>query len=219
MLKEEMNMKKNGKKLVAILSALLLAVMMIGTAAAEAINPLPPTVDINNLKDRFVTTDITYKEGDIVTLTLYEDEVFDAEAIKAVKEGDVITTDGAEVTVTSVTWDGIDVYFNKGTETEMLFCDTGKGTFEHVLEVNDLIPQVKIGTMEVELLPYMTMLDGVDAGSGEPLETFVVRSGEDLLNMLKSDNASACFDVQSIRILYDGNNVPQLIWRFYSPLQ
>ena len=122
------------KKLLAISLALVLALALVVTASAETIQPKPVTIDINHLEDRMVKTDIEYKEGNMMTLTLYENERFDADAIKAVKAGDVIVTDGEEVAIETVDTDGPDILFNKGKDSEMLFCDAGNGEFEHVMD-------------------------------------------------------------------------------------
>lgn len=211
-------MKIFGKKQFAVLAALLVAVM-IGTASAETIAPLPARIDLDHLCDRFVTTDIEYQGNGIATLTLFEDERFDAEALRALKEGDVIVSDGEETAVVTIEWDGPDLFVNRNTETEMLFCETGDEEFEHVYyQMDDRIPQVKLGSMDQEILPYMTMLDWVDAETGEVLEQVAVRDGEALLKLLEEDNGPS-FSVRNVRILYDNNNQPVLIWRYYSPAQ
>ena len=209
-----------GRKTIAVLAALLLAAVMIGTAAAEAtVKPLAPETDIDHLNNRFVTTDIEYKGNGKAELTLYEYESFDGAAIKAVKAGDVIDSDGQETTVESVEWDGPDLYFNRGTENEMLLCEDRDGNFQHVYhEEDDRIPYVRIGSMEAEILPYITMLDWVDPKTGDPLDNVAVRDGEELLKLLESGDGPS-FAVKNVRILYDNNNMPTLVWRFYSPAQ
>ena len=79
------------KKLICVMITLVLLLAAVCAASAETIQAKPVTIDINRLEGRMVKTDIDYKEGDIMTLTLYESERFDAEAIRAVKVGDVIT--------------------------------------------------------------------------------------------------------------------------------
>ena len=213
-------MKMKGKKWIAAAAALALALAMTCAAVAETIRPLPVQTDINRLTDRFVTTNIEYRENSMAALTLYENERFDAETIRAVKPGDVIVTDGEEVTVDSVSWDGPDLYFNRGTGNEMLFCENvGEGTFEHVYhDMDDRIPQVLIGCMDVEILPYMIMLDWVDAKTGEPLDQVAVRDGEELLALLKSNDGPG-FSAENVRVLYGSLNMPNLFWRYYSPAQ
>ena len=212
-------MKMNGKKLIAVTAALLLAVVMVGAAAADTINPLPVKTDINKLEDRFVTTDIEYKGNGRATMTLYENELFDADTIKAAKAGDVIVSDGQEVTVETVDWDGPDLYFNKGTDNEMLFCDNSDGTFNHVYhDEDDRIPQAKIGTIDVEILPYITMLDWVDPKTGDSLDKVAVRDGDELKALLEGKEGPS-FSVKNVRTLFDNNNQPVLVWRYYSPAQ
>lgn len=204
------------KKLTAVLTALVLCVTLAGVAAAETVSPLPATIDMDHLDGRFITTDVVYKGNGIAELTLYENECFDGETIKAVKPGDVIVSDGEETTVETVKWDGPDLWINQGTENEMLFCEEKDGTFQHVME-NDYIPQLKIGTMEQEILPYMTMLDWVDAKNGEILENVALRNGDELKALLESNDGPA-FDVKNVKVLYTSGQ-PELFWRYYSPAQ
>jgi len=204
------------KKLIAVIAALALAVCAVATASAETVKPNPATIDINNLENLYVTTDIALKDDNTMTLTLYEPERFAPEAIAAVKVGDTIVTDGEEVAITSIDRDGPDYVFNQGTETEMLFCDGGK-YFEHSME-NDNVPWIKIGSMDKEILEYYPILDWVDPKTGECYDEVVVYRGDKLKELLK-DPEGASFDVKNVHVLYDGNNEIQLIWRFYSPLQ
>ena len=90
------------KKLICAVITLTVLLALICTASAETIQAKAATIDINHLEGRMVKTDIDYKEGNIVTLTLYENERFDADAIKAAKAGDRIVTDGEEVVIESI---------------------------------------------------------------------------------------------------------------------
>ena len=204
------------RKLLAAAAALVL-ILTLGAASALAgrtITPLYPTVDIDHLEDRFVTTDIRLKEGsgDIAVFTLYERERFAASAIRNAAAGDVIVTDGREVAVTSVDVDGPDFIFNKGADTEMLFCDTAEGTFEHAGE-NEVVPDICLGSFEVELLDYFPVLDWVDPRTGRELENLAVRTGEELRALL-ADPSAVGFGGRNVRVLYDNMNQPRLIWRF-----
>lgn len=204
------------KKMIAVIAALALAVCAVVTASAETVKPNPATIDINNLEDRYVTTDITLKDDNTMTLTLYERERFTPEAIKAVKVGDTIFTDGEEVAITSIDQDGPDFIFNKGTENEMLFCDGGN-YFEHCLE-NDMVPWVKLGSMDQEILEYYPILDYIDPKTGEDQDEVSIYRGDKLKELLK-DKEAVGFDCKNVKVLYDWNNQPQLIWRYYSPAQ
>ena len=207
----------NAKKITALLAATLLAILALGSALADTITPNPGKIDMNNLADRYVTTNIEYKGSGIATLTLLENEQFDAETVKAIKVGDVIRTDGEEITVETLTWDGPDLKINEGTAQEILLCDAGSGVFERV-EENDRVPQLTAGTMEWEILPYVVMLDEVDPVTGEILEKPVVRTGDELVSLLESGDGPS-FAAENVHVLYDHSNRPMLVWRFYSPAQ
>lgn len=205
----------NGKKLFALLAAALMTFAAAGSAMAATIEANPGKININDLEDRYITTDIDYKGDGIVILTLKENEQFDGEAVKAIQAGDVIRSDGQEIKVDTVTWDGPDLVINAGTAEEARLCDAGDGLYERV-EENDRVPQLIIGTMEWEVKPYVTVLDWVDPVTGEVLEDLAVRSGDDLVALLESGDGPS-FAVENVHILYDHYNQPFMIWRFYSP--
>ena len=204
------------KKLLAISLALILA-LTLAAASAETIQPKPTTIDMDRLENRMVKTDIEYKEGNTMTLTLYENERFDAEAIKAVKTGDVIVTDGDEITVESVDADGPDIIFNKGTGNEMLFCDAGNNEFEHVME-SDYVPWIKLGSMDMEILEYYPILDAIDPITGDILEEYAVYRGDKLKELLQNKDAIG-FDCKNVDVVYDRNNQPVLMKRQFSSAQ
>ena len=74
------------KKLIAISLSLILALVLVCAASAETVQAKPVEIDPSNLEGRMVRTDIEYKEGDKMQLTLYVPERFDAAAIQAVPE-------------------------------------------------------------------------------------------------------------------------------------
>ena len=205
------------KKLLCMMAALALTLAVICTASAETIQPKPVTIDINHLENRMVKTDIDYKEGDIMTLTLYENERFDAEAIKAVKVGDVIVTDGDEITIESIDPDGPDIIFNKGTGNEMLFCDAGNDEFEHVME-SDYVPWIKLGSMDVEILEYYPILDMIDPITGDILDEYAIYRGDKLKELLKNPDAIG-FNCKNVDVVYDRLNQPVMMKREFSSAQ
>ena len=205
------------KKLICIMMALTLSSAVICAACAETIRPNPVTIDFNHLEDRMVKTDIDYKEGNIMTLTLYENERFDAEAIKAVKAGDVIVTDGEEITIESIEADGPDIIFNKDTENEMLFCDAGNDKFEHVME-SDYVPWIKLGSMDMEILDYYPILDAIDPITGDILDEYALYRGDKLKELLQNPDAVG-FNCKNVDVVYDRNNQPVLMVRYFSSAQ
>ena len=205
------------KKLLGISLALVLALTLIVTASAETIQPKPVTIDMDHLENRMVKTDIEYKEGNMMTLTLYENERFDAEAIKAVKSGDVIVTDGEEITIETVDTDGPDIIFNKGKDSEMLFCDRGNAEFEHVGD-SDYVPWIRIGSKDVEILEYYPILDAIDPRTGDILDEYAVYRGDKLRELLQDKDAIS-FDCKNTDVVYDWLNQIVLIRREFSSAQ
>ena len=205
------------KKLFAVSLALALALSLAVTAVAETIQAKPVTIDIDHLENRMVKTDIEYKEGNMMTLTLYENERFDAEAVKAVKAGDVIVTDGEEVAIETIDTDGPDIIFNKGRDNEMLFCDRGNGEFEHV-EDSDYVPWIAIGTKDVEILEYYPILDAIDPKTGDILDEYTVYRGDKLKELLQDKDAIG-FDCKNTDVVYDWLNQIVLIRREFSSAQ
>ena len=205
------------KKLIALSLALILALATVCAASAETVQAKPADIDAANLENRMVKTDIEYKEEDKMLLTLYAPERFDAAAVKAVQPGDVIVTDGEEVTIETVEEDGPDLIFNKGTENEMLFCDAGHDEFERVME-NDYVPWIKVAVIELELLEYYPVIDYIDPLTGGILEDPVIYRGDRLMELLKNPEA-VTFAVKNVDVVYDRNNMPVLMIRHYSPAQ
>ncbi len=205
------------KKIISVMFALALALALVCTASAETIKPLPTTIDINHLEGRMVKTDIDYKEGNIMTLTLFENERFDADTIKALKVGDVIATNGEEIAIESIEADGPDIIFNKGTQNEMLFCDAGNNAFEHVME-DDFVPWIRLGAMDVEILEYYPILDAIDPLTGDMLDEYAIYRGDKLKELLQNPDAVG-FNCKNVDIVYDHHNQPELIRREYSSAQ
>ena len=214
---KNMTTKNHGKKLIALAAVLVLALGLAAGAFAETVRAKPVTIDMEHLENRMVKTDIVYKEGNIMTLTLYVPERFDAGDIRGVKPGDVIETDGEAVTVESVEADGPDLYFNRGTAAEMLFCDAGSDEFEHVME-NDFVPWIRIGSMDMEVLEYYPILDMIDPITGEVLDEYTVYRGDRLLELLQDPEAIG-FSSKNVDVVYDRNNQPVMMMRQYSPAQ
>ncbi len=201
------------KRTIAFFAGVVLMLLVFGSAFAETILPNPATIDMEDLENRYVTTNLEYKGNGIVTLTLLENEQYDAEVIRKLQAGDVIRSGNEEITVETMEWDGPDLFIN----SEILLCDTDDGTFERVME-NDMVPQLTIGTLDCEIEPCLTMLDWVDPVSGDILENVAVRSGEELIALLES-GAGPSFAVENVHTLFDHYSQPMLIWRFYSPAQ
>jgi hypothetical protein len=99
----------------------------------------------------------------------------------------------------------------------MLFCDAGHDEFEHCMD-NDYVPWIKLTTLELEQLEYYPIIDNVDPISGDILEDPVIYRGDRLMELLKNPDAVS-FSVKNVDVVYDRNNMPVLMIRYYSPAQ
>ena len=205
------------KKWISIMAALALCLAAAACACAEGrtISPNPVTLDLENLENRCVRTDVEYKEDNMMRLTLYEPERFAPEAIQNTQVGDVIITNGEEVAISSIEKDGPDYVFNKDTETEMLFCD-GVRYFEHVMEGEE-VPWVKVGTLEMDIPAYLPILVTKEPGSMEEMEKLEVRYGEELKTLLQNQEGEG-FNSRNVDVVFDNGNKPSLMRRYGAPL-
>ena len=208
---------KSMKKISLIVTVIALCLGLIGAACAETVNANPATIDINRLGDRFVTADLKIVDGK-VKMELFEHECFAKEAIENLKAGDVLVTEGEPVTVETAAPDGEtgDFYINKDKERQVLLClNTATGCYEVVQPEDDRTPFIKIGELEdVELNDYLVFLDWSDPDAFAP----VMHNGTELEEMLRAGDGAA-FDVKNVRVLFDTNNMPFMVWRFYSVAQ
>ena len=208
---------KSMKKISLIVTVIALCLGLIGAACAETVNANPATIDINRLGDRFVTADLKIVDGK-VKMELFEHECFAKEAIENLKAGDVLVTEGEPVTVETAAPDGEtgDFYINKDKERQVLLClNTATGCYEVVQPEDDRTPFIKIGELEdVELNDYLVFLDWSDPDAFAP----VMHNGTELEEMLRAGDGAA-FDVKNVRVLFDTNNMPFMVWRSYSVAQ
>ena len=205
------------KKLWTSLAALALGVTLMGGALAETIQPNPMTLQMDQLQNRFVLTDIQDAGEGKAELTVYETELFTAEAIQGLKAGDTIVTSGISYTVATVATDEYgDIMVNQDTAEELRFTPDHHGNYAEIGD-DDVHPQLIVGKVTLEISDFITVLDYIDPATGEPLELPVVYSGEQFNGMLKTDEVG--FNAMNTYVLYGDNGEPRIIARYYTPWQ
>lgn len=203
------------KKLTAIL-VLVFILMLPGMILAEGtvVRPKAPQIDMDRLNNRYVLTDIHYEGDGKATLTLYEDERFPADAMEGLKVGDTVVSGGEEIHIQSLEIDEEEgyIFLNLGTNDERLFY---RNEHDEYLEsgVNDLSPQLTLGTMQMEIGEYTTVLDMSDNDTGRA----VVLSSADMIREMESGNGIG-FENKNVYVLFSGN-YPWIVIRFYTPWQ
>lgn len=139
------------------------------TASDGKIAPLPSGVDVNNLTDAEVAASFdanSLKETDgklELSFTVYDYELFDAADITGLKEGDVLTVSGKDVTVTSVEEDNGYVTVNGGEEQGgMTFAPSESGGTYYVIGMDDAKSYNELGQLTLPVADSCVLTDDAD---------------------------------------------------------
>ena len=205
----------------------LLAALVLGSAAADTITPMPPTLDTDSLACQAVMAVLTDADpaARTVTLALYEPEVFAAEDILALQPGDVLLSGGREIAVTSVditSWG--EVSLNEGTdawyETLPWLEQDDSGNYRTVC-YGSLPGWTPFGQMTFTLPDTLLLLDGIDPATGEALELPTVHTADQWLAMIaeEAESEGVGFSIENLYLIFDENGVPAVAYRYYVPWQ
>lgn len=205
----------------------LLAVLTLGSAAADTVTPMPPTLSTDSLACQAVMAVLTDADpaARTVTLALYEPEVFAAEDILALQPGDVLLSGGREIAVTSVditSWG--EVSLNEGTdawyETLPWLEQDDSGNYRTVL-YGSLPGWTPFGQMTFTLPDTLLLLDSIDPATGEALELPTVHPAQKWLAMIaaEAENEGVGFSIENMYLVFDENGVPAVAYRYYVPWQ
>lgn len=133
------------------------------------IAPLPSGVDVNNLTDAEVAASFdanSLKETDgklELSFTVYDYELFDAADITGLKEGDVLTVSGKDVTVSSVEEDNGYVTVNGGEEQGgMTFAPSESGGTYYVIGMDDAKSYNELGQLTLPVADTCVLTDDAD---------------------------------------------------------
>ena len=205
----------------------LLAALVLGSAAADTITPMPPTLDTDSLACQAVMAVLTDADpaARTVTLALYEPEVFAAEDILALQPGDVLLSGGREIAVTSVditSWG--EVSLNEGTdawyETLPWLEQDDSGNYRTVC-YGSLPGWTPFGQMTFTLPDTLLLLDSIDPATGDALELPTVHPAQKWLAMIaaEAENEGVGFSIENMYLVFDENGVPAVAYRYYVPWQ
>lgn len=215
--------------------ALLLAVLMLLTAApaafaAKTLRPLPVSLTTDALSLAIVHVKIeAYNEAsNELTLTVYEAESFDADALTSLKKGDAIVTDGVSHRVKKIEVDDDYVIINESDdpfdENTLWFNRADEVTFRTAY-YDDCI-WIPVGTVKCKVPDTMIFLDEIDAADGEMLPAPLVYSATDFLRiwrdeiaMTAEDEPGIGFASHNVEVIFGEDGSLALIRRFYCPWQ
>lgn len=204
----------------------LLAALVLGSAAADTITPMPPTLDTDSLACQAVMAVLTDADpaGRTVTFALYEPEVFAGEDIRALQPGDVLLSGGREIAVASVditSWG--EVFLNEGTdawyETLPWLEQDDSGNYRTVLYGS--LPGWRAFGQMTFTLPDTLLLDGIDPATGEALELPTVHTADQWLAMIaeEAESEGVGFSMENMYLVFDENGAPAVACRYHVPWQ
>lgn len=219
---------KSMKPLAALLALTL--VLAAGTAVAQTVTAIPTTIDPLRLAHREYLAGITgYNAADrTMTVTLYDEETFSAEALRSLKPGDTVVSNGEEYAVKTVTFadDNGDCVINQGNEEYAegsLTLETNGYSGGYIpIDEYDMTNWISAAEITIQASDALVFLDDVDPENGEILampKAYNVVEFVKLLDDYLTLDKGIGFDSYNLYILFNERNEPVVIRRFYTEWQ
>ena len=212
------------KKLSVIITLLMiLSLLLCSTASADTITALAIEVNPEHLEKTASYARILGYNSDSNTLIveLIAPETFPREDIQALKAGDSIYTGGREVKIRSIDENEWGTYYlNEGEDSDsfVFLTEDLNGNYRTGDEGDDYVWST-VAVIECPVTEKLLFLDGIDENSGDMLELPVIHSADELVNALRTTDASDVFTVglstNNVYVVFDGEGNLAVIHRFY----
>ncbi|MCQ2458445.1 MAG: hypothetical protein MJ142_06915 [Clostridia bacterium] len=213
------------KKVLCLMIALI-TLLCCAAANADEVSALASEVFPENIALKTVRVRITgYDEAaGTVTVVLLDGEHFAEDDIMNLQPGDKIYSDGEEITVDKITFDlpGVDINISEDTAEDngVMLLQNTDGTFSSY--VMDYPVTREMAEITVKLPEAALFLDGVDPECGDPLDTPVVHTAAEFVQMLQAsieDITVIGFNGGNVRVTFNDKSEPMIIERYYTPWQ
>ena len=207
------------KKRIALLLAVT-AMLIAAAVSADVIKPMPSAIDARSVANQAVYVkllDIDWR-AETVTVTLCDEATFDREAIQAMTVGDTIVIDGMEIEVRSIWEDMSYIIVNKDGEALALW-ENDDGIYESAYGYTDMRVWTVVGERTFELPDDLVFLDGINPSTGEPLELPTAHTLRELRQIMEGEEYDPGFSAQNAYMVFDDEQEPVLLARFYVPWQ
>lgn len=207
------------KKRIALLLAVT-AMLIAAAVSADVIKPMPSAIDARSVANQAVYVkllDIDWR-AETVTVTLCDEATFDREAIQAMTVGDTIVIDGMEIEVRSIWEDMSYIIVNKDGEALALW-ENDDGIYESAYGYTDMRVWTVVGERTFELPDDLVFLDGINPSTGEPLELPTAHTLRELRQIMEGEEYDPGFSAQNAYMVFDDEQEPVLLVRFYVPWQ
>lgn len=207
------------KKRITLLLAVT-AMLIAAAVSADVIYPLPSAIDAQSVANQAIYVrllDIDWR-AETVTVALCDEATFDREAIQAMTVGDTIVIDGMEIEVRSIWEDMSYIIVNKDGEALALW-ENDDGIYESAYAYDDMSVWTAVGERTFELSDDLIFLDGINPSTGEPLELPTAHTLRELRQIMEGEEYDPGFSAQNAYMVFDDEQEPVLLVRFYVPWQ
>ena len=207
------------KKRIALLLAVT-AMLIAAAVSADVIKPMPSAIDARSVANQAVYVkllDIDWR-AETVTVTLCDEATFDREAIQAMTAGDVIVSEGREIEVRTIWEDAPVIIVNEDDEALALW-ENDDGNYESAYGYTDMRVWTVVGERTFELPDDLVFLDGINPSTGEPLELPTAHTLRELRQIMEGEEYDPGFSAQNAYMVFDDEQEPVLLARFYVPWQ
>ena len=205
------------KKILVLMLCLLLCLAQTVSASAATVRPIPPAVSLSHLEGMELPVDIDWVGEWKARVTVYAYDAFSAEDLAGLQAGDSIVISGRTENVISVRWEGDILQINENAENCYIFSDEyGSGSYE-CMDGYFHTARSPIGEIVIDPNNFFSCLDYLDTVNMCHREPPLVYSPQDLIEVLKTDSIG--FRNNFTQALFDANNLPRVIYRYYSAIE
>lgn len=206
------------KKLIRLFLTLLCCIIVItASASASTIYPLPSSVSLNKLGGLELPVDIVWDSGWEAKMTIYAYDSYSRTDLYGLRAGDSIVISGRREYVYSANWEGDMLWINNNHENCYSFYDEyGTGVYT-CMDAYYHTGSSAIGVIIIDPNIRFTCLDYLDYANMCSRDNPKVYASNDFIKMLKTDRAG--FRKNYSYALFDANNLPQVIYRYYSAIE
>lgn len=207
------------KKRIALLLAVT-AMLIAAAVSADVITPLPSAVNPWSVANQAVYVRVLgfNWRAETVTVALCDEATFDREAIQAMTVGDTIVIDGMEIEVRSIWEDMSYIIVNKDGEALALW-ESDDGDYESAYGYTYMRVWTVVSERTFELSDDLVFLDGINPSTGEPLELPTAHTLRELRQIIEGEEYDPGFSAQNAYMVFDDEQEPVLLVRFYVPWQ
>ena len=206
------------KKLLCLVLCLCMLIPAAAPAERKVITALAAEINPEKLESAMVDARITgySREAKTLTLEIIVPELYDAEGVQSLQEGDAVYTQGHEVTCDILVHSGqfFTVIQEKPRESVLLAPYDDQAYM--ILDGDDKAWTV-LAEMEVPLPDKAVFMDCINPATGMALSLPPVYSAVEFLDILENEGeAGPGFAANNVTVIFDAAGNPEMIRRHYT---